>query len=192
MKNTLIAFALAATTVTAAASDIPSIPSRSNPVAPVSRALPAPSFWVGINGGVSITDGLSKDSPWSVGAVAGYNVFKIGPVGFGVEGTYDFTKSETHHVSLRRPRPDYTRGGTHDVAGNVIASYSFGSLTPYALGGIGYRWSDVKNENIWNAGGGVKYSFARNFEIDARYRHIENVDRTWHDDRVTLGANFKF
>ena len=175
MKNTIIAFALAATTVTAAASDIPSIPSRSNPVAPVSRALPAPSFWVGLNGGASITGGLSKDSPWNVGAVAGYNVFKIGPVGFGVEGTYD-----------------YTKGGTHDVAGNALASLTFGSLTPYVLGGAGYRWSDFKNENIWNVGGGVKYSFARNFEIDGRYRRVENFDRNWHDDRVTLGANFKF
>ena len=175
MKNTLIAFVLAASTVAANATDISSIPSRLSPSAPVASVVSPPKFWVGINGGGSVTNGINSDAPWNIGAVAGYNFLTVGPVALGVEGTYD-----------------YLKGGTSDVAGNLVASVAFGSLTPYALGGAGYRWADIGNERIWNVGGGVKYAFSRNFEVDARYRRVENWERTNHDDRVTLGANFKF
>jgi len=175
MKNTLIAFVLAASTVAANATDISSIPSRLSPSAPVASVVSPPKFWVGINGGGSVTNGINSDAPWNIGAVAGYNFLTVGPVALGVEGTYD-----------------YLKGGTSDVAGNLVASVAFGSLTPYALGGAGYRWANIGNERIWNVGGGVKYNFSRNFEIDARYRRVENWERTNHDDRVTLGANFKF
>ena len=175
MKNTIIAFALAASTVAANATDISSIPSRLSPSAPAASLVSPPKFWVGVNGGGSVTNGINADAPWNVGAVVGYNFLTIGPVAVGAEGTYD-----------------YVKGGTNDVAGNAIASITFGSLTPYALAGAGYRWVDSGNEKIWNVGGGLKYSFSRNIEVDARYRRVENWDRTNHDDRVTLGANFKF
>jgi opacity protein-like surface antigen len=177
MKKTIVAFALALSTVSAAASDAPSVPSRSAPTAPVAKSIASPNFWVGVNAGGFVNNGINgiEDAPWNVGVVGGYNFFKIGPVGLGVEGTYD-----------------YKKGDTQDVVGNVIGSFAFGSITPYGLAGVGYRWADVKNEKIWNVGGGVKYSFARNMEVDARYRRVEDWDRTKHDDRVTLGVNFKF
>lgn len=177
MKKTIVAFALALSTVSAAASDAPSVPSRSAPTAPVAKSIASPNFWVGFNAGGFVNNGLNdiQDAPWTVGLVGGYNFFKMGPLGLGAEGTYD-----------------YKKGDTQDVVGNVIGSFAFGSITPYGLAGVGYRWADVKNEKIWNVGGGVKYSFARNFEVDGRYRRVENFDRVWHDDRVTLGVNFKF
>lgn len=177
MKNTIVAFALALSTVTAAASDAPSVPSRSNPIAPTASVVSAPKFWVGVNAGGLVNNGLNdiQDTPWTVGLVGGYNFFRLGPIRLGAEGTYD-----------------YKKGDTQDVVGNVIGSVAFGSIAPYALAGVGYRWADTGNEKIWNVGGGVKYSFARNFEVDARYRRVEDWDRTKHDDRVTLGVNFKF
>jgi opacity protein-like surface antigen len=175
MKNTIVAFVLAASTVAANATDISSIPSRFSPAAPVASVVSPPKFWVGLNGGGSVTNGINVDTPWSVGAVAGYNFLTVGPVVVGAEATYD-----------------YVKGGTHEVGGNALVSVSVGRFTPYVLGGVGYRWTDFGNDQIWSVGAGVKYSIARNVEFDARYRRIENWDRTNHDDRVTLGANFKF
>lgn len=175
MKNTIIAFVLASSTVTAVASDTTSIPSRSTPLAPLAREAPTANFWVGLNTGGNVADGINVNTPWAVGAVAGYNVLGVGPVVLGVEGTYD-----------------YKKGNTHDVVGNVIASVPFGKITPYVLVGAGYRWDNLKNEKIWNVGGGLKYAVYRNIEVDARYRRVEDWDRASHDDRATLGVNFKF
>lgn len=175
MKKTICAIALVLSTATAFATDTSSIPSRTNPIAPVGGSLVEPKMWVGVNAGISATDGINSDAPWSVGAVAGYNVVRLGPLGLGIEGTYD-----------------YKKGVTQDISGNVLASLKFGSFSPYGLAGIGYRWADVKNEKTWTVGGGVKYAVSRNIEVDTRYRRIEDWDRARPDDRVTIGVNFKF
>jgi opacity protein-like surface antigen len=181
MKKTIATLALALSTVSAAATDTSSIPSRTAPTAPVSEfgSLVQPKMWVGVNGGFSLTDGINRDAPWSIGVNGGYNVVRLGPLGLGVEGTYD-----------------YKKGDTQTVIGNAITSFSFGSFTPYALAGVGYRWDASRsrevNEKVWNVGGGVKYAISRNIEVDTRYRRIEDFDRARPDDRVTLGVNFKF
>ena len=179
MKKTIVALALALSTVSAAATDTSSIPSRSNPTAPVGGALVEPKMWVGVNGGISATDGVNRDAPWTIGVVGGYNVARLGPLGLGVEGAYDYKKNDTQ-----------------TVFGNVLTSFSVGSFTPYALAGVGYRWDASAarevNEKVWNVGGGVKYSLTRSLEVDTRYRRIEDFDRARPDDRVTIGVNFKF
>ena len=175
MKKTIVALALALSTVTAAATDTSSLPSRSNPTAPIGGSLVEPKMWVGVNVGGAVSDGINRDAPWTVGVVGGYNVVRLGPLGLGVEGTYD-----------------YKKGDTQDISGNVLTSMKFGSFSPYALAGVGYRWSDAANEKTWTVGGGVKYSLTRSLEVDTRYRRIEDWDRTRPDDRVTIGVNFKF
>ena len=175
MKKTLATLALVLSTATAFATDTSSIPSRTNPTAPIGGSLVEPKMWVGVNVGGAVSDGINRDAPWTVGVVGGYNVVRLGPLGLGVEGTYD-----------------YKHGDTQDIAGNVITSMKFGSFSPYGLAGVGYRWSDVKNEKTWNVGGGVKYAISRNIEVDTRYRRIEDWDRARPDDRVTIGVNFKF
>ena len=110
-----------------------------------------------------------------VGVVGGYNVVRLGPLGLGVEGTYD-----------------YKQGDTQDISGNVLTSMKFGSFSPYALAGVGYRWSDAANEKTWTVGGGVKYSLTRSLEVDTRYRRIEGFDSKRTEDRATIGVNFKF
>jgi opacity protein-like surface antigen len=171
MRNTIAALAAVFAATSATATDLPG---RSAPSAP-SPVFVSKSFYAGINGGGIVTDGININAPWTVGLVGGYNVAKIGPVAVSVEGTYDYSKNKNN-----------------DIAGNIVGGYSFGSFTPYALAGVGYRFADINNEKIWNVGGGLKYSFNRSIDIDARYRRVEDWDRINHEDRVTLGANFKF
>ena len=171
MKNTLAALAVVLGATSAVAADIPG---RSAPAAPV-PIFASKNFYFGVNAGGVVTDGINLDAPWTLGVVGGYNVINLGPISVAAEGTYD-----------------YTKGGANDVAGNVVGGYKFGSFTPYALLGVGYRWSDFKNEPIWNVGGGVKFSLTSSIDLDARYRRIDNFDRTMTEDRASLGVNYKF
>lgn len=179
MKKTLVAFAMAISTVSAFATDTSSIPSRRDAIAPIASVVSEPKMWIGVNAGGTVTDGINRNAPWSIGVVGGYNIVKLGPVGLGVEGTYD-----------------YKKGDTQTVFGNLLTSFSVGSFKPYVLAGVGYRWDNSQifaiNESVWNIGAGVKYSVVRNIELDVRYRHMENWDRKRPDDRATLGVNYKF
>jgi opacity protein-like surface antigen len=178
MNKTIVALALALSTVTAVAADIPG---KAAPVAPATPygALTSTNGYVGVNVGGAIKDGISTDAPWTVGLVGGYNVVKAGPLGFGVEGTYD-----------------YKEGNVQTLMGNGVASFGIGSFTPYVLAGAGYQWdksgSSSLNEKVWNVGGGMKYAFTKTLELDARYRRIEDWDRARKDDRVSFGVNYKF
>ena len=178
MKKTIVALAMALSTVTAVAADLPS---KTTPDAPASPygALANPSKYVGVNAGGAVKDGINADAPWTVGIVGGANIVTAGPLGFGVEGTYD-----------------YKEGKTHTVMGNGLASFTFGSFTPYVLAGAGYQWDksgvNAIDEKVWNMGAGLKYAFTKTLEVDTRYRRIEDWDRKRQDDRLTFGVNYKF
>ena len=171
MRNTLAALAVVLGATSAIAADLPG---KSAPAAPA-PIFTSKAFYAGVNAGGVVTDGFNTDAPWTIGVVGGYNVVSLGPVSVAAEGTYD-----------------YKKGGTNDVAGNVVGGYKFGSFTPYALLGVGYRWADVKNEAIWNVGGGVRYPINDSIDLDARYRYISNFDRDTKSNVVTVGVNYKF
>ena len=171
MRNTIAALAAVFGATSAMAADLPG---KSAPAAP-SPIFASKSFYAGVNGGGIVTDGISVDTPWTVGLVGGYNVSNIGPVAVSVEGTYDYSKNKTN-----------------DVAGNIVGGYSFGSVTPYALVGVGYRFADFRNEAIWNVGVGVKIAVTSSIDVDTRYRRVDNFDRNIGEDRVTIGVNYKF
>jgi len=178
MNKTIVALALALSTVTAAATDLPSKTAPSAPASPFG-GLVTPNGWVGVNAGGSVADSINTNTPWNVGVVGGYNVVKFGPMGLGVEGTYD-----------------YRKGNVQTVMGNAVGSFAFGSFTPYVLAGVGYQWDKsgrkAIDEKVWNYGGGLKYSLTSSIELDARYRRIEDWDRKRSDDRGTVGVNYKF
>ena len=153
------------------------LPGRTAPAAPAAAVVATPSFFVGARVG-SLSDQIdSWNGRVTGGLTGGYEVNDF----VRVEGNYDYSHSD--QVSNRN----------HIVTGNVIGQYKIGfGLVPYALAGVGYRWNDLKDEAVWNVGGGVRYDIARNIEADLRYRYIADFDRVRENNVVTLGVNYKF
>ena len=179
-KTIVSALALLASTVMVSASDIPS--KTKAPATPLPTFAQSQDFYAGLNGGGN----LGTDRVYSGGAVAGWNVLPF----LAVEGTYDYSRPT--------PRIYGKRDEQNTVAVNVLPQYRIGN-TPfkvYGLGGVGYSWNSVtENHSIYNVGGGVKYEFSKNFEVDGRYRHIDSIETKFRgdaQDRVTLGVNYKF
>ena len=164
-KSIVTAAALLASTA-AIASDLPS---RSAAPAPVFTQAASP-FYVGVRGGL---DYKKDDQKFSVGGNAGYEVnsYVRGEVG------YDYLNDADK---------------THAVTGNFIVQFPVMTFTPYALAGVGYRWTDIKNDYVYNVGGGVRYSVTKDIELDARYRYINDFDNVKHNNVISLGANYKF
>jgi opacity protein-like surface antigen len=135
----------------------------------------AQNFYAGVNAGGVVTDQYNFDAPWSFGAVLGWNLYKVGPFATAIEGTFDYDKNKTKTSVI-----------------NIVPSFALGPVTPYVLGGVGYRMSVLNDEAVYNWGGGIKYNLTKNFEVDARWRRIDNFDNNSKDDRATLGVNYKF
>ena len=181
MKNTITTIFALALSTSAYATDVPS--GKVAPKAPVPVFVSADNY-IGVNVGANVTDGVNKQAPTAFGVIAGRKVLGFGPMGFTAEAAYD-----------------YTKGNTNMVSGNALVSYTFGPFSPYALGGIGYRFVDSKlparvggpkNEAVWSAGGGIKFAITSAIELDARYHRVENFDYKRPEDRVSLGVNYKF
>lgn len=179
MQKTIVtALALLASTAVASATDLPS--KTKAPLGPLPTFAQSTEYYVGGNLGGN----LDQASVYSGGAVAGWNSQFL-----AVESTYDYT------------RPDKKISGKMDtkntIAVNALPQYSvYGTpFTVYGLAGIGYTWNAVSaDHSIYNVGGGVKYSFAKNIDIDARYRRIDAIEKKYRseEDRATLGVNYKF
>jgi len=136
----------------------------------------------GIYGGLYTGSLAKKSDPWYGNLYLGGNIgYQLNSFA-RVEATYDYNR--TLKADDRN----------HAVTGNFITQLdvSWLPITPYALAGVGYRWSDVKNEYIWNVGGGVRYPINDSIDLDARYRYISNFDRDTKSNVVTVGVNYKF
>jgi opacity protein-like surface antigen len=180
-KTILTTLALLASVTVASAADLPS-----KTKAPAS---PLPTFTQFYVGG-SIGGDLQKAIVYSGGAVAGWNALPF----LAVEGTYDVSRPQAKVGK----KFDYE----NTVALNVVPQYKVPAtdLTAYALGGVGYRFnsvSTVPDHAVYNLGGGAKYEFAKNLELDARYTRINDVKKKYEktspaEDRATVGVNYKF
>ena len=178
MKRTFTTLAIFAAAVSSAvAADLPSkkIPT---PPAPLFTQL---NNYVGVNVGVDTAD----HTVYSGGIAVGTNVLPY----LAVEAAYDFgyqkDKIKTKHEKQ------------NELFVNAIPQYKIPGMdvTAYVLGGVGYDWDSIaKNRALYNVGGGVKYDFARNFDIDARYRYVDSLNEKLkiEDNRFTLGVNYKF
>jgi hypothetical protein len=185
MQKTIVtALALLASTAVALATDLPS--KTKTPVSPTTETT---QFYVGGN----IGGNADKARVYTGGAVAGWNILPI----LAVEGAYDFGRPKD-------PMP-YTGGNrnyTSTAAVNVVPQYKlpFVDVTAYALGGVGYRWNFTTfatDHSVYNYGGGLKYDFAKNLEVDGRYRRTDAIEAKFRssssaEDRLTLGVNYKF
>jgi opacity protein-like surface antigen len=178
MKRTFTTLAILVAAVSSAvATDLPSkkIPT---PPAPLFTQL---NSYVGVNVGMDTAD----HTVYSGGIAVGTNVLPY----LAVEAAYDFGYQK-----------DKTKGKhekQNELFVNAIPQYKIPGtdLTAYVLGGVGYDWDSIaKNRALYNVGGGVKYDFARNFDVDARYRYVDSLDDKLkiEDNRFTLGVNYKF
>ena len=175
MKSLVILSGLFLSTAAVAAD----IPARFAPLPPtVVRVQQTTPFFVGVHAGVTSPYGqnIFDNSEARVNVRAGYEFSSYARV----EGNYDYSWND---VSAFR---------SHTVTTNMIGQYRIGSVVPYALIGGGYRWSGIKDEAVYNVGGGVRYEFATNFEADARYRYVSDRNRVRDENVVTFGLNYKF
>jgi opacity protein-like surface antigen len=176
MFKSIITLAAIVASSAAFATDLPSKMAPSAP-APVASSANLPYF-VGVRGGDLYKNEVNN---WTVGGNAGYEVNKFARVEFG----YD-----------RLNNKDYKMFNSDVVTGNVIAQIPLNlyNITPYVLAGVGYGWSDYKNGPMYNFGGGIRYNFAKNIELDGRYRHLAGMkkDKYTSTDAFTLGVNYKF
>jgi outer membrane immunogenic protein len=193
MKKTILA--LAATLAMAATAVAADIPSRSAPPAPpvFTSAAKVSPWYVGVQAGATAgnKDNFSFDNSAAVfGVVAGYEV-------------NPFLRLEGNVVNR------FSRGHLPDgqaVTANVIGQYTVPgtAFTPYVLGGVGYGWNLYGNPingngaALWNIGAGVRYAVNANWEVDARYRYVQQfrtyapIDEKLNENIVTLGVNYRF
>lgn len=176
MTNKLALGALAVAMVVSGAAFAADLPRRTPAPAPVYvKAAEVLPFYLGINGGAT-----TKTENGTVGAVAGYEFNQY----FRAEGTYDHYFGKSNPVG-----PNVVQDA---IALNAVGQYSFGAVTPYALAGVGYRWSDVKNEGIYNLGVGLRYALTERVELDGRYRFVSDFENKRTDNVFTAGLNVKF
>ena len=179
MKRTITTLAVLAAAVTSAvAADLPS---KTIPTPPTPVFTHVTNYYVGVNVGAD----TATNHIYSGGIAAGVNVLPY----LAVEAAYDFgyQKDKVHNKHEK----------LNELSLNAIPQYKvFGTdFTAYGLGGVGYKYDDVKkNIAFYNVGGGLKYDFAKNLELDARYRYSDAVDNKFKgsDQRYTLGVGYKF
>ena len=175
MFKSIITLAAIVTSTAALATDLPSKMTPSAP-APIASSASLP-FFAGIRGGDLYKDEVNN---WTVGGNAGYEVNNFARVEAGYDRLNNKSKALKGDI----------------VTGNAIAQIPLNlfNVTPYALAGVGYKWSDAKDESIYNVGGGVRYGLTKNLELDARYRHLANFknDKPSKNDAFTVGVNYKF
>jgi Outer membrane protein beta-barrel domain len=178
MQKTIVAtLAVLASTAAAYAVDLPS--KRALPAAPVPTF--AQDSYVGLNVGGNV----SGARVYTGGAVAGWNVNPF----LAVEGDYSYSRPDaaTHGK----------RDGKNAVSFNALPQYKIPGtdFTAYALGGVGYQWDSVTaDHSIYKVGGGLKYDFAKDWQVDGRFTRTDAIKSQYrgYEDRATVGVNYKF
>jgi hypothetical protein len=174
MFKSIITLAAIVASSAALATDLPSKKVVTAPISAFSDTLP---YFAGIRGGDLYKNEVNN---WTVGGNAGYEVNKFARFEVGYD-RFDNKKN-----SLK----------SDVVTTNAIAQLPLNlfNVTPYALAGVGYKWSHAKDEYIYNVGVGVRYGLTKNFELDARYRYISDFknDNISKNDAYTVGVNYKF
>lgn len=172
MKKSFLAIAAVVMSSAAWAADLPS---RTAAPLPPERPVSDSGFYAGVRAGVVFTDNVT------VGAGAGYQFNRF----VRAEANYDYLNNDKNKIN----------GMSSSVAtGNIVGQYPLTAypLTPYVLAGVGYRWSDAKNEPVWNVGAGLRYGVTKNVELDARYRYVSSFQNERQGNAFTLGLNYKF
>jgi opacity protein-like surface antigen len=139
--------------------------------------------------GINVGGDTTGNRVYTGGAVAGWNVNPF----LAVEGDYTFSDPDNKTKVGTSWKKDYKNAATV----NVLPQYKIPGtdFTAYALGGVGYQWDTVTaDHSIYNVGGGLKYDFATNWQVDARYTRTDAIKSEYrgYEDRATIGVNYKF
>lgn len=189
MKKTLIAMITAIVAMPAIAADVPFPPRRTaDPI--FTQAEATKDWYVGFRAGATAGDRTRftlEDGRAVAGAAIGY---EINPW-LRVEA--DLTN-----------RFGAGRGGQM-LTGNAIGQHTIQgtNFTPYVLAGVGAGWNqygDAKGNaaSLWNVGGGVRYAINKTWELDARYRYVQQFERQApgadkrNESLITTGVNYRF
>lgn len=133
--------------------------------------------------GGTVGSTLDADGRSLVGLVLGSQVHQ----NLRVEGTYDYNSRDgkNGHALMVNAVPQYR------IPGTVI--------TPYALVGAGYGFDALGKKDdakpVYALGAGVRVGVSTNWELDARYRHVNAFDRSFNDKEthmLTAGATYRF
>lgn len=137
----------------------------------------------GVYVGGNLGSTLDADGRTLMGAVVGSQVHQ----NLRVEGTYDYNarQGSNGQAIMVNAVPQYR------LPGSVV--------TPYALVGAGYgldaMGKDGDTKPVYNLGVGVRVGLSQNWEVDARYRHMNVFSRDFGDSEthlVTAGLNYRF
>lgn len=185
MKNIITAAVLV---LVASVANAANLPEKKATPTPPARAVEAPSGWyVGVNAGGNVSRNYSiADTPTTVGGVVGYNFNSM----FAAEADIDYMQKKNNV-------PTQTRVTLNGI---VSPFGSFFGFKPYVLAGAGVQKHDMRvsnlqdgNKSIYQVGGGVKYAINKDWEVDGRYRRVNNFDNNLkNNDIFTLGLNYKF
>lgn len=174
-KSVVALFALSSTAIAA------DLPSRSQPKAPASvLGSWSTPYFIGVSGGSFTDSSLDWKKFNNLGVKGGY---EFNPY-FRGEVTYDY-----NHDAVRVSGKDHP---SHTIGTNGVVQYKFGSIVPYAVAGVGYRYSELKNEPVFTVGAGARYEVSKSFEADLRYRYVADFDRARETNILTAGINYKF
>lgn len=163
MKKLLIIATVLGLTSSAMAADFTF---KNVPLPPVRSQAAITPFFAGVNAG-----NLYDTENYTLGATAGAHLSDY----LAAEVAYDHDHDNDANL----------------LTGNLIIQNSGHLVTPYILGGVGYRWADV-DESVWNVGAGAKVALTDNIDFDARYRHVVGFETDREDDVITGGLIFKF
>ena len=178
MKKSILTFIGVAAVTSASAADVPM---RISPRAPILVSSPIIStpFFVGVSiGSVAKTD----LNPW------------YGSLRFNVKGGYEFSEYARVEANYDYNYATKSHFASHILSTNLIGQYkiSYVPVVPYVLAGVGYRFSPIKNEIVYNLGAGVRYEITKNIEADLRYKYVTDFKRARDESVITIGANYKF
>lgn len=166
MKKTLLAVAVAASSVTAFAGG----------AAPVAQSAFAP-FYAGMNGGVSMARGSdfarSLNTGFNVGGFMGYRFNE----NMRVDGSFDYIRHGYNADSLS-PSGHINNYLLMANAYYDVTQVNMSGITPYVGAGMGWLHgsdSNLSNSNnafAWQLATGVNYDFSSNMALGVGYRFV--------------------
>ena len=181
--------------------------------ASITQAEVAGPFYVGIFGGYVIpqdlklegngdSENIGLDNSWAIGAKAGYIIPAVKWLAVELEYTY-LAKQNIDKPGLEG---DFR---AHNAMANLLFRYPEGIIHPYAGGGLGWSWDEVRAQDAggaidshdgafaWQLVAGVNFEITPNLSVDLSYKYFTSEydvasDGKVQDHIIALGLSYYF